>query len=224
MKARPILFNAEMVRALLDGRKTQTRRAVKGVMGNNHLFLRKPTKKKCGITTHVLGAPCKGLCPFGQVGDLLYVRESFGYEVRRYAGGAGEFLVFRASRPDAVYCTTCNGGSIAMKWKPSIHMPRRLSRLTLKITDVRVERVQDINEDDSQNEGVFYTDYGLDKYRTLRNGWSFKSTSSHIQCLGSARFAFANLWISTGGNWDDNPWVWVIDFEVIHKNVDKVLE
>jgi len=214
MKARPILFNADMVRALLDGRKTQTRRVLKPPFEMHaNGAITKPKKNPWGGIERL----CNYECPFGQVGDLLYVRERF----MLFDGcGCSDHCLCPPSGSPIYFATQDDGES---KWTPSIHMPRWASRLTLKITDVRVGRVQDINEDDSQDEGVFHTDYGLDKYRALRNGWSFKSTSSHTQCLGSARFAFANLWISTGGDWHSNPWVWVVEFEVIHKNIDEVL-
>ncbi|STE53375.1 Uncharacterised protein [Edwardsiella hoshinae] len=77
MKERPIIFNDEMIRAILDGRKTMTRRPMKGVIPDNGLWLKKPTKTRSGITTHVMDAPKHGLCPFGAVGDRLWVREAF---------------------------------------------------------------------------------------------------------------------------------------------------
>lgn len=93
MKERPIIFNAEMVLAILDGRKTQTRRIVANVQPDNCLTLRKPTKTKGGMHTHVLDAPTHDLCPFGKVGDRLWVRETSGLSVRRDAMGGSGVLI-----------------------------------------------------------------------------------------------------------------------------------
>ena len=109
------------------------------------------------------------------------------------------------------------------RWTPSIHMPRWASRLTLKITNVRVERVQDISEEDAKDEGIFFTDYGIGKYAGQRPGWSHKKNDHQDQCLGSAKWGFASLWESIYNNWNDNPWVWIYNFKVIQANVDDVI-
>lgn len=198
MRERGIIFNAEMVRAILDGRKIQTRRIVKNVMPDNGMWLKKPTKTRSGTTTHVLDAPKHNLCPLGKVGDRLWVRETFGNRVVRDAlGGYGEFITYRASKPDAVYCTCASGDVIPMKWTPSIHMPRWASRITLEITDVRVERLKDAGDTEFKAEG-----YPLG--RELTGG------SMDPFCW------FRNLWDSvspTNFKYGDNPWVWVIEFK-----------
>lgn len=200
MKERPIIFNAEMVRAILDGRKTQTRRIVANVQPDNCLTLRKPTKTKGGMHTHVLDAPKHDLCPFGKVGDRLWVRETSGLAVRRDAmGGSGEFRVYRASNPGSVYCTTADGGSIPIKWIPSIHMPRKACRILLEITDVRVELLQSISFDDCRKEGC---SGGHDSIP----GYMYSATP---------REHYSHLWESIYGeeSWRSNPWVWVIEFK-----------
>ncbi|XEH50526.1 hypothetical protein NMD75_04130 [Edwardsiella tarda] len=178
MKERPIIFNDEMVRAIFSGTKTMTRRPVKGVMPDNGLWLKKPTKTRSGITTHVMDAPKHGLCPFGSVGDRLFVRETFG--------DCGVRFVYRADTDDGVSCQV-------RRWTPSIHMPRWASRITLEITDVRVERLHDITEGDARSEGV---------------------TLSNPRIL-SHRDEFRQLWGDIYGcdGWRSNPWVWVIAFK-----------
>ena len=200
MKERPIIFNAEMVRAILDGRKTQTRRIVANVQPDNCLTLRKPTKTKGGMHTHVLDAPKHDLCPFGQPGDRLWVRETSGLAVRRDAmGGSGEFRVYRASNPGAVYCTTADGGSIPIKWIPSIHMPRKACRILLEITDVRVELLNAISNQDAMAEGIGHL-YNYDESKGVARDASQR---------------FSELWKSIYGeeSWQSNPWVWVIEFK-----------
>ncbi|ERH60900.1 hypothetical protein O204_17225 [Pseudomonas simiae] len=112
-------------------------------------------------------------------------------------------------------------------------MPRAACRILLEITDVRVERLQDISEEQAQAEGCFFTDYGRkcghtgsgwtevgdcpapEAHHPLRNGWMWDKTSSPNECLGTATWAFANLWQKTGGDWDANPWVWVVEFKQV---------
>ncbi|OJT47313.1 hypothetical protein [Serratia plymuthica] len=202
MKEYPVIFNSEMVRAFLDGRKTQTRR----VMKDQPEVI--PPKDECGVPgywipfnagkTMVRNKMMTIACPFGQVGDRLWVREAFGTQVRRDGlGGTGEFRVYRASNPDAVKYTTACGKSVPVKWTPSIHMPRRASRILLEITAVRVERLNDISEEDARAEGA--------------------TPSQHIITPPEAlyRVGFSKLWRSIYGeeSWDANPFVWVIEFK-----------
>ncbi len=190
MRERPILFNGAMVRAILAGDKTQTRRAVKGVAGDNCLILRKPTKTRSGVVTHVMDAPGRGLCPFGEVGDLLWVRESFGH---RWHPCQPPFF-HRASDDGEVGRNPDFDG-----WRPSIHMPREACRLVLEITDVRVERLQAISAADAIAEGLSQTDSGA---------W-LPGPCDHPE------WAFHQLWAQVYGEsaWDSNPWVWVIEFK-----------
>jgi hypothetical protein len=191
MKEHGIIFNTEMVKAILDGRKTQTRRIVKNVMPDNGMWLKKPTKTRSGTTTHVLDAPKHNLCPLGKVGDRLYVRETFKTGVCTEST-----IAYKAThKPSDLE----EGWYEEIKWTPSIHMPRRYSRITLEITDVRVERLKDAGDTEFKAEG-----YPLE--RELTGG------SMDPFCW------FRNLWDSvspTNFKYEDNPWVWVIEFRRI---------
>ena len=220
MKVTPMIFNTEMVKALLDGRKTVTRRPVKldYERGMNGPVVR----GKNGEVSVLSFAPIAGLCPFGNVGDLIYVRETFcpdpdcdhdswdDHELSFFewnnSGCSAAFL------PDALktneHCLFKAGGFPDLKWTPSIHMPRWASRITLRVTDVRIERVQEITEDQAVQEG-------LAKHPQLPVWWS------PVGYQTSPIYAYEELWNSIYQNWDENPYVWVIEFEVIHQNVDK---
>lgn len=198
MKERPVIFNGEMVRAILDGRKTQTRRVIANVGADNCIPLQKQTKTKDGIYTHVMDAPMYGLCPFGQVGDRLWVRETWqgplvdeerfeDYRANADKFQTPEFCEYAAdggARPE--FCDLDD--NVRQGWRPSIHMPRWASRITLEITAVRVERLQGISEADAIAEGGT-KHFNID--------W------------------FGPLWASIYGvdSWSANPWVWVIEFK-----------
>ena len=186
MKERPIIFSAPMVRAILAGEKTQTRRVVK----------LKPWQQ---IEERDDGAPWPWMydddragdhwlpCPYGQAGDRLWVRESF-CDARQAAAGR---VLYRSS------------GDIACGWKPSIHMPRQFSRITLEVTAVRVERLQEITEADAKDEGA-------PEMLSVNGG--------NVQhAMGCYRDGYADLWESLHGpgSWDANPWVWVVEFKRI---------
>ncbi|EBR5151922.1 hypothetical protein B5W64_20520 [Salmonella enterica] len=209
MNERGMIFNAEMVRAILDGRKTQTRRPVKNVRPDNCLTIHPATATRNGAHTHVMDAPKHGLCPFGAVGDRIWVRETFGWQIRRDPlGGTGEFRVYRATTPDAVRYQTASGEVAPMKWVPSIHMPRRASRITLEITDVRVERLHSISERDALREGLFQLP-ASGRY-CVQPGMQYFGMASH-----SAKEVYSWLWASIYGeeSWVANPWVWVIEYK-----------
>jgi len=212
IKERPILFSAPMVRAILDGRKTVTRRACK------------PQPSANAHTTSAEGSPMgawwetgKHLnrCPFGQIGDRLYVRETcFINDFRETAVPKEERADCEIHyRADGV--PDFEGEEELIRWRPSIHMPRWASRILLEITDVRVERLQDISEDQAIDEGL--------SWEGEINGKTFYTHApktyppdSHQQFGVSgtdAISAFRNLWKSTGGDWDANPWVWVVEFK-----------
>lgn len=192
VKAKPILFNSEMVRALLDGRKTQTRRLV-DPQPQEHVELQTNS-----IGEHFAddfeGKLIYFKCPIGQVGDLLYVRETFAI----YGDESQYAIHYRVDHPDQI------GKDYG--YKPSIHMPRWASRLTLKITDVRVERIQDITAGDARAEGHPCKHLGQEIDDDAARDW------------------FQDLWNSMYKNWNENPYVFVINFEVVHKNVDEVLK
>jgi len=194
MKERPILFSGEMVKAIIAWQKTQTRR-LRGLNkinsnpdihakacqdgGGNWVFwypdrpgLEEATKK---LYPNGEGIPC----PYGKVGDRLWVRETF------CDNGGGEYEYKATSY------------SHAGSWSPSIHMPRRASRITLEVVSVRAERLQEITEEDAQSEGVKpLLPVADERYRP----------------------AFRNLWDQINGEnspWDLNPWVWVIGFKPV---------
>lgn len=224
MKVTPMIFNTEMVKALLDGRKTVTRRPVKVdyERGMNGPVVR----GKNGEVSVLSFAPIAGLCPFGNVGDLIWVRETFcpdpdcdhdswdDHELSFFewnnCGCSAAFL------PDALktneYCLFKAGGFPDLKWTPSIHMPRWASRLTLKVTDVRIERVSEITDEQAIKEGMMTVTEAERAAINAGIGWYEKP---HIQ--------FKNLWERIYGDWYQDPYVWVIEFEVIHQNVDKVV-
>lgn len=215
MKARPILFSGPMIRALLAGTKTQTRRVVKN-----------PDEHGCltGDCPHESSHQCvialEEWCPYGKPGDLLWVREAF----RGHGDDEQDGLPPSAWRNRDCISYEAHGepggGAWVTKCKPGIHMPRWASRLTLRITDVRVERLQDISEVDAVAEGItpFEVAFASDKRR-------HKATDKHPAAVRFAD-AYCDLWESINGpeSWDANPWVWAITFGVIRQNVDAVLK
>lgn len=209
MKERPILFSATMVRAILDGRKTQTRRILKG--STEHKGVYNPAY----LAVHQNDKGWKQICPYGKLGDQLWVRETWAnYQtidhVRRTNGRAFSEIsdgcaAYRADGHDTIQDLkdhirlTSSAAFEAIevrgdKWIPSIHMPRWASRIDLLIKDIRVERLQDISQDDARTEGIPNAPYAV------RPDLSFK-----------------NLWEEINGDhsWEINPWVWVIEFERI---------
>lgn len=211
MTERPIIFNGDMVRAILRGEKTQTRRPVKPIPVYPDAFdgLRRDIHDgqvhfwACGaeLPAHIFRCPC------GQPGDRLWVRETFALGEPPYFGVA--YRADEGDNPEDV-------GGERQKWTPSIHMPRYLSRITLEITDINAERVQDITEDDARAEG------GKPEFRTVV-ARSDGGPDYHIPC--SYRGGFANTWDAIyakrpGLSWDENPWIWAITFsvETSHEN------
>lgn len=197
MRERPIIFSGPMVRAILDGRKSQTRRVARLTYGGH---LRKGHRRwHPGDPEAVLASP------YGVAGDRLWVRETWapGWTF----SGSDPCVFYRAEGPDAK-------APDSLCWRPSIHMPRWASRLTLEITEVRVQRLQEISEEDAKAEGVeaYVIGHGSVGYHpeTLEGLWD----SAHF------REGFAVLWDSiqlqrkapSGLSWADNPWVWVITF------------
>ncbi|WP_085731244.1 MULTISPECIES: hypothetical protein [unclassified Pseudomonas] len=253
IKERPILFSAPMVRAILGGRKTVTRRPVKGCQipvedasvaaGERHRWMaiaQRDPRYGFGVFGATEAECAKELeefapCPYGRRGERLWVREAWAADAqvdsiapRDLSQGAP--ILYPAD--GAIRQTGCSMITQG-RGRPSIHMPRWACRILLEITDVRVERLQDISEEQARAEGCFFTDYGRKcghggkgwseigdcpapaEHHPQREGWMWAETTSHEQCLGSARNAFGNLWNATGGNWDANPWVWVVEFKRI---------
>lgn len=192
-KARPILFSTPMVQALLAGRKTQTRRIVKE---KQIAFV------KCDITGEKLwfDDSKKGQerikCPYGKPGDLLWVRETWAIEKRKE-----KRIVYKARMNDFPIQDD--------RWRPSIHMPKAAARIWLLISEVRVERLQDITEADAKAEGIFPVD------TMLGTEW-FDYDGDGITYIKPVS-SFMTLWASING-WGSvaqNPYVWVVSFEVV---------
>lgn len=213
MRERPILFNGAMVRAILAGHKVQTRRAVKWnkvAPGLNLRFTglsaqrypkgwviesdsRTSSEWRCQPTP----------CPFGQPGDRLWVREAHAIfpahgqhraDGERWGPWGGMPTIVSDDGKQIAYYREGFDRCDPSRWRPSIHMPRWACRLVLEITAVRVERLQQITADDCLAEGVSTRFKVADAEEDLRVQWR-------------------DLWTSTGGDWDSNPWVWVIEFK-----------
>lgn len=195
MTERPILFSGPMVRAILEGRKTQTRRVVKGIA------LR--WLEDDGFTPEFVSDPGNRLCPYGKPGDRLWVRETFGH-----TKGNGIRTVYRADgeEPKELLSERRVHG---MKWKPSIHMPRWASRITLEIKNIRAERLKDISCEDAVSEGIERIN-SVGPLKTM--GWKdYGDGPGFMDPITS----FQSLWnsINGAGSWALNPWVWIIEFE-----------
>ena len=217
MKERPILFSAPMVRAILSGQKTQTRRIAKDVrhpdLGN--WYTPGALVMECE-PQHVIDR----CCPHGRPGDRLWVRETF---VQGYDADSNRLPMktwYRAS--DRVAWSDDDGWETNIPWRPSIHMPRSACRILLEVTAVRVERLQDISEADAQAEGVedvtkevAPSDPEFRFWRRYRDGGTNGYTDNAIA-------SFASLWteINGPGSWEANPWVWVVEFKRIEQEVD----
>lgn len=210
MKERPILFSGPMVRAILDGHKTQTRRVVKFKCFPNHDCLASPKWSSQGESVWVdmanpIGPACVRACPYGVPGDRLWVRETWAEGGRSMQLPCGEFVW--SSHRKARYAATDDSirdGDPSCSWRmrPSIHMPRWASRLTLEVVSVRVERLNEISDMDAIAEGC------SESRDRVGNGvyWS------------SPRGEFVALWDSINAKkhpWSSNPWVWVVEFKRI---------
>ena len=220
MKERPILFSAQMVRAILDGRKTQTRRIVNKPIPVGHKFhgwiIESTDKKRDGCAAWSIGDDALAYdlivakCKYGKPGDRLWVRETwhtifdnelfdgekFGKQKSACIADNQGFMpvckdgiVYRADVPNL----------IGARWTPSIYMPRWASRILLEVTDVRVEKLQDISEEDAISDGAAQI---TDEYTGCAD-----DICSHAH-------AYKFIWesINGQGSWDLNPWVWVVEF------------
>lgn len=206
MKERPILFSGPMVRAILEGRKTQTRRVVK---------IDAPFVEFDGCDPYwpvfedKYGDPVRAACPYGEVGDRLWVRETF-FDTTPYSDA---MLFYNRKNPVAYRADDEEIGCHA--WKPSIHMPRWASRILLEVVDVRVERLRNIAVRDAVAEGLD-SKTSIGPFRTL--GWK-DYTAGSVSYLLDARESFQSLWDSInagrGYSWAANPWVWVVEFKRI---------
>lgn len=234
MKERGMIFNAEMVRAILDGRKTQTRRPVKYQPVPSDILpaLVFPRSKADTLSAHPSGYiyphaidEIIEMCPHGVPGDRLWVRETWADA----SHDDGLCICYRADkyRKDVTSNFSATFGNFGYgnwaadiengtegRWKPSIHMPRWASRITLKITDIRVERVQDISEEGAVSEG-FQAIPGF-KWHTFEQAAAGVPMHDH-----TAKDAFEAFWCDRygEGSWDNNDWVWVIEFKRIESEV-----
>lgn len=197
MKERGMIFNGEMVRAILNGRKTQTRRIIKDcTVGRDPIskFIQ-IGKKFIGCYPEDVPELIRECCPYGVPGDRIWVRETWA----EAGASSPDLKLYRANYPEHVPTHYENvPPADEIRWTPSIHMPRWASRLTLEITGVRVERLRDLSEDDAKSEGITPPSGGV------LPGWEY-------------RINFRDLWMSIYGadNWETNPWVWVIEFKVV---------
>ena len=189
MKETGLMFKAPLVRAILEGRKTQTRRIAKPV---RHPDLGNMYSPGALVLEHEPQHVINRACPYGKPGDRIYVRETFSQHPEW-----GQ-LAFRA---DGEEFEDADGWLWEPKWMPSIHMPKELARIWLEVTGVRVERLQDISEADALAEGARFELASIDSVR--------------IGATASFLSGFRNIWESTGGDCTANPWVWVVDFKAL---------
>lgn len=262
MKERPILFSAPMVRAILEGRKTQTRRVVKfpkplvfdGVTGQvqEHYSMKAAYPMPLGGYVFWSSDPGKEfsdrvyrnsrdglMCPYGEPGDRLWVRETFALErwddepktpndrpIYRHDWDGTEFDSeywlwphYKATDPAPELCyedDENDDGEPKVKWKPSIHMPRWASRIMLEIVDVRVDRLQDINRNEAKAEGVSHVwewPGGKDK--------KYFSRGVLNPCVANFSVLWDDINAARGFGWSVNPWVWVIEFKKRASNTQK---
>ena len=203
-KERPILFSGPMAKAILDGRKSQTRRLVKGCV-----------EEAGAYSTAVWEHGKMPRCPYGTAGERLWVREAWRGS---WDGDLSISVNYRADDTvrdfyvDALPESSVRPCSLEWKWRPSIYMPRWASRILLEITGVRVERLQDISEEDCWAEGIEEVDGAFD---SLIPDMARRIGMSHED----AKPTFACLWESINGNgsWNLNPWVWCVSFRRIGK-------
>lgn len=220
-KERPIIFSAPMVRAMLAGEKTQTRRAMKRqpdfdqqlhtVVGSSGFVY---VMDNAPMLTYPEVRRVRWDCPYGQPGDRLWVRETFmdlqgtGVEYRPDPRGPLHRYAYQADTPPGSRGDEARK-EYGLKWKPSIHMPRHASRITLEITAVRVERLNDISESDCWAEGIEEVMYDFDDAAQI-------DMANRLGCcIEDVKPLYALLWerINGKGSWDANPWVWVLDFK-----------
>lgn len=229
---KPIIFSGEMVRALLEGRKTQTRRyahAATERAPHNATWAPdsgfKRTRRVGRVwslhSPYLIGSRLlhgTARCPY-KPGDLLWVRETWRGIVQINAPWEQYEEAVARYVPDRRFCKGVEFKASHVDndepWQPSIHMPRWASRLTLRVTNVRAERLQDISEDDARAEGAHHSDGNPDEFGVCR------------RLVVQAKDEFRHIWEAlyhkdSPKAWHRNPWVWVYEFEVIRKNVGEV--
>lgn len=204
MKERPIIFNSEMVRAILEGRKTQTRRPIKPQPLS--VWCKEPITVTDGKWTSQ-GCVSDLKCPHGQIGDRLWVRETWS-ELNITESSDKS----REGNKELIYKATNTEFPDSLPWRPSIHMPRWASRILLEITDARAERVQDISEEDAEAEGI-YSKCKENHYSPL--GCEDCLNTGVIKDGPPIEY-FQSLWNSIykdNHSWAKNPWVGVTEFK-----------
>ena len=220
MKERPILFSGEMVRAILDGRKTQTRRVInpQPIADGLYYEYKDIPWLKTGDPFPFIGH----LCPYGTTNDLLWVRETWR-AVELDNGNDGilykadnHFKSIENSQAAAdLWCDAYADRKYGNKWRPSIFMPRWASRILLDVTDVQVERIQEISDGDAIKEGIQDVCHCGDYVE----GHGYHSGHGAVSMPGWATENFSSLWDSInaerGHSWESNPWVWVASFKVV---------
>jgi hypothetical protein len=255
MKERPIIMGAESVRAILEGRKTQTRRVIDphkyNIAGWDMPRTKEDMEAGYPFAENAYGdfVSVVDWCPYGRVGERLWVRETWkpgawrsdgrvaidyqaspelthtpwiftGNKIKQFIFRWLEEVIESGLEPNSEGRYEWKAGMSPLKWKSPIFMPRWASRNTLEITDIRVERVQDISEDDAIAEGIEF-DSGWEEEcgegYTTGEGWMNYKTQD-FSCE-SAKESYHTIWDSLnakrGYPWDSNPWVWVITFKVV---------
>lgn len=212
MAIKPILFNTEMVRASLDGRKTCTILSIKPQPDEKHtnalgFVTHSSAQKKVGcfgFGTNQHGGSIQYATPPYQPGDILYVRETFYRDEN--------CILYKANNENLTGYRNMKGEDIAVKWSPSIHMPKEAARIWLKVMNVRVERLQEITDEQAKREGI--------QYDECQTGFTWKQETDMHNCYTTPIGAMQALWNSTikksdldRYGWDASPWVWVIEFE-----------
>lgn len=215
MKERPIIFSAPMVRAILEGRKTQTRRIVKGAAyfaAEWPFKFGRPCSDSYCCYTHMDGKHLTIMRPpYGEIGDRLWVREN-GWQITKFIQGIHN------------YCYDADGYNkedvelffkpLGFKRRPSIHMPRWASRINLEITGVRVDRLQNISAIDAIYEGVHSELHEWRDCECPLENIAYRATAHAPMKYSSPIDAYRDLWESINGigSWEVNPWVWAIEF------------
>ncbi|TPE43953.1 ASCH domain-containing protein [Pontibacter mangrovi] len=198
VKERPILFSTEMVQAILEGRKTQTRRILKK---DSAEALDRQDKQNQEAMISIASQ----LCPYGKPGDRLWVRETLYFDT------CGNEWCYQADNSPV---TTADITS-SRKAIPSIHMPKAACRLLLEITNIRVERLKEISQEDAKAEGLRrFAKFGIEEWGGVE---PHREVKNHFRWYDKPIEAFKNLWEHINGplSWKQNPWVWVLEFKVV---------
>lgn len=227
---KPILFSTPMVQAILDDRKTQTRRITGLEDINKHpddyilegFSSANPKRVFGALFRHKSGLMVFIPCPYGEVGGILWIREKFRLQEAFEFDGetTPEHYWYYATTPDIVKCSDNEEyPKDDWKWKPSIHMPKAACRIWLQIIDIRIERLQKITEEDAIAEGVYF--YGTEDSETDDYKNYLYDDKGNCDDFGvkTAKESFQTLWqkINSEDSWNQNPWVWVIELKRVEK-------